>query len=200
MRPTPELPIATDRLLLRAFTRGDVDAVFAYRRREDVARYLFDGPMTRETCAEAVQARIRQVSFAEQDDRITLAVVRRADEVLVGEVTLIWRSVTDRQGEVGYIFHPDFHGQGLALEAVTALVDLGFEGLDLHRIYARCDTRNTASFRLMERLGMKREAHFRERQLVKGSWDDEFVYAVLAREWREKHSAGAGERSAASSR
>jgi RimJ/RimL family protein N-acetyltransferase len=200
MQPTPALPITTDRLLLRAFTRGDVDAVFAYRQREDVARYLFDGPMTRETCAEAVQARIRQVSFAEQDDRLTLAVVLRSDDALIGEVTLIWRSVTNRQGEVGYIFHPDFQGHGYASEAVAALLELGFGGFDLHRIYARCDTRNSASFRLMERLGMRREAHFRELQFVKGSWDDEYVYAILATEWQEKHSAGKGERSASSFR
>ena len=74
MRPSPDLPLETERLLLRPFTRGDVDAVHAYRRREDVARYLFDAPMTRETCAEAIQARIRQVSLAEENDRITLAV------------------------------------------------------------------------------------------------------------------------------
>ena len=73
MRPSPQLPISTHRLVLRPFNRADVDAVFAYRQRDDVARYLFDAPMSRETCAEAVQARIRQVSLYEQDDRITLA-------------------------------------------------------------------------------------------------------------------------------
>jgi RimJ/RimL family protein N-acetyltransferase len=183
MQSSPELPIETERLILRPFNRGDVDAVFAYRQREDVARFLFDNPMTRETCAEAVQARIRQVSLVEEDDRITLAVERRQSGDLIGEITLIWRSVADRQGEVGYILNPDFHGRGYATEAVRALVGMGFAELDLHRIYARCNTLNAASYRLMERLGMRREAHFREHKLVKGSWDDEYIYAVLAREW-----------------
>ncbi|MDR3471777.1 MAG: GNAT family protein [Devosia sp.] len=183
MRPSPELPIETERLILRPFSRGDVDAVYAYRQRQDVARFLFDNPMSRETCAEAVQERIRQVSLAEEDDRITLAVERREGGDLIGEITIIWRSVTDRQGEVGYILNPDFHGQGYATEAVRALVDLGFRDLDLHRIYARCNPANVASYKLMERLGMRREAHFREHRLVKGSWEDEYVYAILAAAW-----------------
>ncbi|MEO8884233.1 MAG: GNAT family protein [Devosia sp.] len=183
MRPSPELPIETERLILRPFTRGDVDAVFAYRQREDVARFLFDGPMTRESCAEAVQLRVRQISLAEEDDRITLAVERRAGGELIGEVTTIWRSVADRQGEVGYIFNPDFQHNGYATEAVRALITMSFGELDLHRIYARCDTRNVASFQLMERLGMRREAHFREHKLIRGTWDDQYIYAILQSEW-----------------
>jgi RimJ/RimL family protein N-acetyltransferase len=179
----PTLPIETERLTLRAFTRGDVDAVFAYRQREDVARYLFDGPMSRESCAEAVQTRIGQIALAAENDRITLAVVRRSDDVLVGEITLIWRSVVSHQGEIGYVFNPAFHGQGYAIEAVRALVALGLRGFGLHRIYARCDPRNAPSYRLMERLGMRREAHFREQALLKGEWTDEYIYALLAREW-----------------
>jgi RimJ/RimL family protein N-acetyltransferase len=183
MNFAPTLPIETERLTLRAFTRGDVDAVFAYRQREDVARYLFDGPMSYESCAETVQARIGQVALAAENDRITLAVVRRADDVLVGEITLIWRSVVSHQGEVGFVFNPEFHGQGYALEAVRALVALGFGTVGLHRIYARCDPRNAPSYRLMERLGMRREAHFREQTLLKGEWTDEYIYALLARDW-----------------
>jgi RimJ/RimL family protein N-acetyltransferase len=59
----PDYPIRTDRLVLRPFSRGDVDAVFAYRRREDVARYLFDVPLSREECALAVQQRTSQVAL-----------------------------------------------------------------------------------------------------------------------------------------
>jgi len=183
MRPSPQLPIETERLILRPFSRGDVDAVFVYRQREDVARFLFDAPMSRETCAEAVQARIRQVSLAEEDDRITLALERRQGGEMIGEVTIIWRSVTDRQGEIGYILNPDFHGHGYATEAMRAMVTLGFTDLDLHRIYARCDMRNTPSYRLMERLGMEREASFREHRMVKGEWSNEYIYAIRAADW-----------------
>ncbi|QYO75246.1 GNAT family N-acetyltransferase [Devosia salina] len=179
----PDFPLTTDRLRLRPFTRGDVDAVFGYRGREDVARYLFDPPLSREECALAIQQRTAQTGFAEEGDRIVLAVETLDDGKLVGEVSLIWRSVDARQGEMGWIFHPAFQGRGYASEAANAMLDLGFTGGDLHRIFARCDARNEPSWRLMERLGMRREAHFREHALFKGGWDEEFYYAILRKEW-----------------
>jgi RimJ/RimL family protein N-acetyltransferase len=179
----PDYPLTTDRLRLRPFTRGDVDAVFAYRRREDIALYLFDPPLSREECALAIQQRTTQTGFANEGDRIVLAVETLEAGNLIGEVSLIWRSVEARQGELGWIFHPAFHGQGFATEATNALVDLAFGPADLHRVYARCDARNLGSWRLMERLGMRREAHFREHALFKGAWDEEFYYAMLRDEW-----------------
>lgn len=184
MEFVPQLPIDTDRLRLRPFTRGDVEAVFEYRRREDVAQYLFDEPMSRESCAEAVQARIGQLMLGADGDMIILAVERRSDRAMIGEVTLILRSDEARQAELGYIFNPLHHSQGYATEAAAALLQLGFAAAGFHRIYARCDARNTRSFKVMERLGMRREAHFREHALVKGAWDEELIYAMLEDEWR----------------
>jgi len=185
----PDYPILTPRLRLRPFTRGDVDAVFAYRRREDVARYLFDSPMSYETVTEAVQQRISQSAVEQEEDKLVLAVDLRETGELIGEVSLIWRSEIARQGELGYIFNPLFHGSGYATEAGEALLRIGFEGLGLHRIMARCDARNTASWRVMERLGMRREAHFREHARFKGEWDEEFVYAILESEWAARQGA-----------
>lgn len=180
----PDYPLRTERLLLRPFTRGDVDAVYAYRRREDVARYLFDVALSRDECALAVQQRIGQVAFEAEGDKIVLAVELAANAALIGEMSLIWRSVDARQAEVGWIFDPDYQGQGYATEAANAMLDLAFGPGDMHRVAARCDVRNEASWRLMERLGMRREAHFREHGLFKGRWDEEFIYALLASEWR----------------
>lgn len=182
----PDLPIETERLRLRPFSRGDVDAMFAYRQRDDVARYLFDEPMSRETCAEAVQARTVQTGWQEEGDKLILAVERKQDHAMIGEVSLILRNEVARQGELGYIFHPDYHGFGYATEAALGLLRAGFEAARLHRIYARCDARNVSSYRLMERLGMRREAHFREHILVKGVWDEELIYAMLEDEWASR--------------
>lgn len=181
----PIYPLRTERLILRPFTRGDVDAIYAYRRREDVARYLFDTALSREECALAIQQRIGQVSFEAQDDKIILAVELAGNGALVGEVSLIWRSIEARQGEVGWIFDPDYQGQGYATEAANAMLDLAFGPGDIHRVAARCDVRNDASWRLMERLGMRREAHFREHAIFKSRWDEEFIYAILWQEWQE---------------
>jgi RimJ/RimL family protein N-acetyltransferase len=180
----PDFPLHTERLVLRPFTRGDVDAVYAYRRREDVARYLFDVALSREECALAVQQRIGQLSFEVEGDKIILAVELASNGALIGEVSLIWRSKEARQGEVGWIFDPDYQGQGYATEAAGAMLQLGFGPGDLHRVAARCDVRNEASWRLMERLGMRREAHFRQHAIFKGRWDEEFIYALLQPEWQ----------------
>lgn len=185
----PDYPIRTERLTLRPFTRGDVDAVYAYRRREDVARYLFDVALSREECALAVQQRIGQVALEGDGDKIILAVELDRNGSVIGEVSLILRSADARQGEVGWIFDPEYQGQGYATEAAAALLDLGFGPGDLHRVSARCDVRNDSSWRLMERLGMRREAHFREHALLKGAWNEEFIYAMLRREWLGRRNA-----------
>ena len=179
----PDYPIVTARLLLRPFSRGDVDAVYSYRSRADVSEYLFDRPLTHEDCAEAVRLRAGQIAFSGEGDKVVLAVERRDDSRLIGEVSLIWRSAPDLQAETGYILHPDAQGRGYASEAAQALLAFGFEVMGLHRIYARCDSRNGASERVMQRLGMRKEAHFREHMQVKGRWDEELIYAMLESEW-----------------
>lgn len=180
----PDYPLVTERLTLRPFMRGDVDAVYAYRRRDDVARYLFDVALSREECALAVQQRIGQVALEAEGDKIILAVELQQTGRLIGEVSLILRNLDARQGEIGWIFDPDHQGRGYATEAANAIFDLAFGPGDLHRVAARCDVRNDASWRLMERLGMRREAHFREHALFKSHWDEEFIYALLQQEWR----------------
>jgi len=180
----PHFPVSTQRLRLRPFTRGDVDAVFDYRGRADVALYLFDSALSRDECAQAVQQRIVHTNWAEEGDKIVLAVELSDSSRVIGEMSLIWRDVDARQAEIGWIFHPEYQGRGYATEAARAVINLGFYGGDIHRIFARCDARNSPSWRLMERLGMRREAHFREHARFKGGWDEEFIYAVLQREWQ----------------
>lgn len=187
MTDAPQLPIETDRLLLRPFSRGDVEAVFAYRRREDVARYLADEPMSHEMCVDVVQARVGQVSLSVPDDRLTLAIECRRTHDLVGEVCLILRDRLAGQGELGYVLDPSWQGQGYATEAAAAVIAWGFEGFGLHRIYARCNVANAPSYRLMERLGMRREAHFRDHALTKGRWEEEYVYALVVDEWASRN-------------
>ena len=182
----PAYPILTARLALRPFAAEDLDALHAIQSREDVTRFLYWGPRTREQVAETLETRAGQTAILAEGDGLVLAVERRGSGALIGSVNLVWVSAEHRQGEIGFVFHPDHQGQGFAGEAAAELLRLGFDGLGLHRIVGRCDARNAASARLMERLGMRREAHFRENEWVKGKWDDEYVYAVLEREWAAK--------------
>jgi RimJ/RimL family protein N-acetyltransferase len=88
-----------------------------------------------------------------------------------------------RGGELGFIFHPDHSGRGYAIEAAGVVLGVAFGEFGLHRVTGSCDARNLASARLMERLGMRREAHFHSNEYVKDEWCDELVYAILREEW-----------------
>ena len=103
------------------------------------------------------------------------------DGRVVGEVALVFRSPT--VAELSWVIHPDVGGRGLATEATSALIDLGFGHFGCHRIFAELDPRNTASMRMCERLGMRRESHRLADFWSKGEWTDTYEYALLASEW-----------------
>lgn len=179
-------PLTTDRLLLRTFTPDDVEDTFAYQSRPDVTRYLLSGPRDRAGAEESVRRMMTETELVKDGDSLAFAVV--LDGAVIGQVDLVLVSAEHRQGEVGYVFHPDHHGRGLATEATEELLRLGFEEFDLFRIVAVCNAANVASARLMERLGMRREAHFRGNRRVKGVFRDEYVYAIRQEEWRAGRS------------
>jgi RimJ/RimL family protein N-acetyltransferase len=180
-------PIITDRLILRPFTEDDLDALYAYQSLPEVVRYLYWGVRDRAETAEALVKRISMTQLEKEGDGVVLAVLLRETGELVGDVNLQWLSDEHEQGEFGFVFNPAYHGHGYAREAATEMLRLGFEGLGLHRIIGRCDGRNEASARLMAKLGMRREAHFVENEIVKGEWTDELVFAMLAPEWTATH-------------
>lgn len=171
--------IRTDRLLLRPFEEGDVDDVWAYQRLPEVARHMLREPRDRDGAEWSVRGMMAETGA---DRRYSFAVVLPEPATVVGEVSLLGCGGTN--GEIGYVLHPGHQGRGLAAEATRAMFGLGFDELGMHRIFGLCSARNAASARLMERLGMRREGHFRHSRRVKGEWRDELVYAILAREWR----------------
>ncbi len=169
----------------------DLDDVYSYDRHPDVVRYLYWEPRDRAQAWEALERNMRRTSLDEEGDGLVLGVVWREIDRVIGQVSLQWLSQAHRQGEIGFILNPDYQGRGLATEAVEVMLNLGFDKLGLHRIIGRCDARNESSARLMERLGMRREAHFRHSEIFKGEWGDEFVYAMLESEWRSRQASRA---------
>ncbi len=180
--------LTTSRLVLRPFAEGDLDALHAIHGREDVTRYLYWGPRSREETREALSRKLGRSSVRSEGDSLGVAVERRDTGALVGDWTFFLTSATHRQGEVGYLLHPDHQGRGFATEATAELLRLAFAGLGLHRVTGRLDGRNLASARVLERLGMRREAHLVENERVKGEWTDEVIYAMLDREWRAREA------------
>lgn len=181
-----DAPIRTARLVLRPLRPEDLDAVHAFDSLPVVARYLYFEPRDREASRVNLERMIEQRAIHAPGDRLSLAVELAATGALVGDVILEWSANEHRQGEIGYVLHPDHQGQGYATEAGQELLRLGFETLGLHRMFARCDARNTASAQVMERLGMRREGHLLENEYIKGEWTDELVYGLLEREWRSQ--------------
>jgi RimJ/RimL family protein N-acetyltransferase len=183
----PAYPIETERLLLRPYTPGDFDAFYGMQSRPDVVRYLYWDVRTADEIREVLTTKVtKRGAIQHEGEGLQLALQLPQSGVIVGDVVLIWVSEEHQSGEIGYVLHPDHQGNGYATEACRVLLRLGFEELGLHRIVARCDARNTASWRVMERLGMRREAHLRENEFIKGEWTDELVYAMLASEWQAR--------------
>ena len=180
------LPIETDRLTLRRYLETDYDDLLKLQSSPDVTRFLLYDPKTPEQVRESLAGRMADVPMDTDGQALTTAVILRETGQNVGEVTLFLNSVEHRTGEIGFVFHPDFHGRGFAAEASIELLRLGFEELGLHRIIGRLDARNTGSANLLKRLGLRQEAHFVRNEFLKGEWTDEAVFAMLAEEWQTR--------------
>ncbi len=179
-------PIETERLVLRAFGPDDFDAVRAMQSDVGVTRYLYWGPRSDEEVRASLAKKIAATALRAAGDTLSLAAISKATGELVADLTLMWVSGEHRQGEVGYIVPPAHQGHGYATEGTRKLLRIGFEELRLHRISGRLEARNASSARVLEKLGMRREAHLVENEFVKDEWQSELVYAILEEEWRAR--------------
>ncbi|HEY1761385.1 MAG TPA: GNAT family protein [Acidimicrobiales bacterium] len=176
-------PVTTPRLTLRPFERDDLDDLALILADESVNRYLYSEPRDRDEAFVALDRRLEHDVEVTDDNVLSVAVELRETSRLIGDFMLRWKENAHRQGEIGGSLHPDFHGQGFASEIYVALIELAFSSFGLHRVVGRCDARNTASIRSLERTGLRREAHFIENEFVKGEWTNEVVLAIRASEW-----------------
>jgi RimJ/RimL family protein N-acetyltransferase len=174
--------LESERLILRGFEPADFDAYADYHQNAEVYRFLYQEPPKGDAQRAAFDAQLGR-SFEADGDAMHFAVVVKDGGDLVGEVILKLASKAARQGEVGYIFNPRFAGRGYATEALKRLVDFAFDELYFHRLFARLDAKNHGSAGVVERLGFRREAHLIENLCFNDTWGDEYIYAMLRREW-----------------
>jgi len=174
--------IETERLILREFTAGDLPAMLAYWRdpryqtfyretkdRESVVRELIDRFVAAQT---------------EEPRRIwQLAIADPLSGKFIGHCGVRVKDPVLREANIGYELNPNMWGRGYATEAARTLLEFGFAELGMHRVWAECVAENVRSSRVMERLGMRREAHFREHQWFRDRWWDTLIYAILDHEW-----------------
>lgn len=188
----PSWPLETDRLVLRPFTEDDYDVLHEMRSNEEVSRYLYSYPFSPERTHDFLQEKIAGASVDHEGQWLSAAATLRETGEVVADVALLWASDEHRQGEIGFVVHPAHQGMGYATEAARPLLAFGFEKLELHRVIGRLDARNDGSARVLEKLGMRREAHLVENEWIKGEWQSEIVYAVLADEFSAAAARGSG--------
>lgn len=178
-------PTRTERLVIRPATPDDVDATWAFRRLPAAAEWVTHDVSTRSEYAEMFLA----------PDRLATTLVMELDGVVVGDLMIrvedawaqaeVAEHARGTQAELGWVLDPAHGGRGLATEAVAELIRICFEDLGLRRVTALCFADNVPSWRLMERLGMRRESHNVAESLHRTrGWLDGFGYALLADEWR----------------
>ncbi|MEO8906596.1 MAG: GNAT family protein [Microbacteriaceae bacterium] len=187
----PYLPceLITKRLVLRPLTKDDIDSMHAaYQKRKAVVRYLRWEVHDHDEPSKNLVRRLAMAQLTDDGDGLIYAVelpeTDGGHSRVIGEVSVFLKSKVDAQFEVGWVFHPAAHGHGFATEAAHALLELCFNTLDAHRVFAELDARNETSARLCELLGMRQEALLRERELVDGEWHDMAIYAVLDSEYQ----------------
>ena len=146
-------------------------------------------PRTAAEVRETLDTKIRATAIVAEGDNISLAAVLGESGELIGECSLRWASAEHRQAEIGSASTP-LSRLRLRDRGRPAHLALAFDELHAHRVFGRLEARNTASARVLERLGMRKEAHLVENEHVKGEWQSEVVYAILEREWTSRPRRG----------
>lgn len=172
------LPLATERLSLRAHERSDVGWLHRVYSQPEVARYLLEEPWTTEYAAEQVEKRLARTGLDGESGALALVIEHLAEPV--GDVA-IWLKDKERGvAEIGWVLDPAHAGRGFAREAVSCVLEFAFGSHRLHRVIAQMDARNISSARLAEAVGMQREAHLRQDWWSKGEWTDTLVFGALS--------------------
>ena len=188
--PVSKMYLQTARLTLRNFIDGDLEPFLAYRNDPEVAKYQGWGiPYPREK-GEAFISSMKERVALKQDDWIQYAVALKDTDELIGDLGCYIKKDDIRQARIGFTLASKYWRMGYITEVIPHLLEYLFEDMDIHRVAADCDVENIASYRTLEKLGFRREAHFVESYLVDGGYASEYHYGMLQREWREKTQAG----------
>jgi len=170
-------------LSLSPLLPGDAAAFYEYRSNSEVARYQAWAPDSIADAARFINDQ-QSIIFDTPGTWSQLAIRRRESNLLIGDLGAHFPADAPHQVEVGFTVAPGHHRQGFGIEAVTGLLDYLFETLRKHRVFASVDPRNEPSIGLLQRIGMRQEAHFRESLLIHGEWVDDVVFGILESEWR----------------
>jgi RimJ/RimL family protein N-acetyltransferase len=186
----PWFPIETGRLLLRQIRADDENHIHDYASDPEVVRLMIWGPNTREATREFLDRALLAQTQWPRDD-VGLAIELKSERRMIGSIELRIQDHANRTADFGYVLNRKYWGHGYMTESARAILDVAFNQLKMHRVWATCHAQNRASYRVMEKLGMRREALFLRNALEKGEWRDTYLYAILADEWAAQSTATA---------
>ncbi|MDL4839967.1 GNAT family N-acetyltransferase [Aquibacillus rhizosphaerae] len=169
------MEFTTERLTIRPFKSNDLQDVFHIYNNNETCKYLLHDKWTIESMQESFDKKLKNGSLSKETN-LSLAVMCRTK--VIGDLSVWYTGMKDTV-EIGYSFSAESSGKGYATEAVNYLVRKLFEESDIHRIQATFDARNSASQKLCERIGMRKEAHFIQDFWSKGEWTDSIVFGML---------------------
>ena len=178
--------LETERLVVRRYEERDVSDILEYSRHEksdEHRRRNVDWEQTEESVRQwwAPMATMRP---EEAIHWLSLVIELKADRCVIGNIGFNAKRIGESvQGQIGWTLGRTYEGNGYATEAAIALLDYLFRTVGFHRVYSMTSPDNRKSWRLMERLGMRREAHFVKNCFHDSGWTDEYLYAILAEEW-----------------
>ncbi len=182
--------ILTERLSLRCLLPDDADNMLAYRCDPAVAQYQSWHPQSLEEIHSFIGSMSRKEFNTPGWYQIGIAL--RSDGTLIGDCGTHILDTDSRIAEIGITIGPSYQSNGYATEALEAIFKLLFAEHGKHRIFASVDPRNSPSMALMQRLGLRKEAHFVQSLWFKDSWADDVVFAMLASEWQTTSLARTG--------
>lgn len=179
-----DLLIQSERLILRPVRIEDAEALFGYRSNAIINQFQGWIPETMEDVRDFIQDKVCAV-IDQPDTWFQLAIVRKDTGELIGDVGIHFLESGSLQVEIGCTLNFNQHGNGFATEALTETLNFLFRKLNKHRVVASIDPRNEKSIKLVERIGMLKEAHFRKSLWINNEWVDDLVYAILKEDWPE---------------
>lgn len=176
------IQIVTDRLILRSIRMDDSGAIFRYRSDFNVNRYQGWIPKTIDDVHDFISNKV-SLEINRPGTWFQFVIITKNNNEIIGDVGVHFLDIDGFQVELGCTLNKNHHGQGFAFEALTEIINYLVEKLNKRRITASIDPRNQPSINLFERLGFRKEAHFKESLFINGEWVDDLVYAILKDEW-----------------
>jgi len=182
-----EIYISTERLALRGIIISDAESIFKYRSNPQIYKFQGWKPQKLEDVKEFIRKKIATTPNI-PDTWYQLVILLTETEELVGDIGIHFIDLDNLQVEIGFTLSLEYQGKGYASEAVVSVIDYLFSNFKKHRITASIDPRNIKSIALLERIQMRKEAHFKKSLWFNNEWADDIVYAILKEEWINQKS------------